>query len=174
MFFFALITTVIMAWAQLFPAKRYTKYISWDLLITIASAFAISRALQNSGIIDLVVSKVMGCVGGSGVSPYLLLAVVFVMTNLFTELITNNAAAALMFPIAVSVTTQFGLNPMPFFVAIAIAASASFSTPIGYQTNLIVQSLGNYKYLDFVRIGLPLNIITFAISMALIPWIWPF
>ncbi len=174
MFFFALITTLIMAWAQLFPAKRYTKYISWDLLITIASAFAISRAMQNSSIIDLIVSKVMGCVGGGGVSPYLLLAVVFILTNLFTELITNNAAAALMFPIAVSVTTQFGLNPMPFFVAIAIAASASFSTPIGYQTNLIVQSLGNYKYLDFMRIGLPLNIITFAISMALIPWIWPF
>lgn len=174
MFFFALITTMIMAWAQLFPAKKYTKFISWDLLITIASAFAISRAMQNSGIIDLVVSKIIGIIGQGDASPYALLAILFIVTNLFTELITNNAAAALSFPIALSITTQLGINPMPFFVAICIASSASFCTPIGYQTNLIVQSMGNYKYLDFIRIGLPLNIIAFVLSMVLIPIIWPF
>ncbi|MFI3282670.1 MAG: SLC13 family permease [Rikenellaceae bacterium] len=174
MFFFAIITTIVMSWAQLFPAKRYTKYISWDLLITIASAFAISRAMQNSGIVDLIVFKIIEIAGGGDVSPYILLAILFMVTNLFTELITNNAAAALAFPIAISITTQLGLNPMPFFVTICIAASASFSTPIGYQTNLIVQSIGNYKYLDFVRIGLPLNIITFILSIFLIPLIWSF
>ncbi|MFR9602571.1 MAG: SLC13 family permease [Rikenellaceae bacterium] len=174
MFFFALVVTIIMAWAQLFPAKRYTKYISWDLLITIASAFAISQAMQNSGIIDLIVSKIIALTGEGGVGPYALLAIVFIFTNLFTELITNNAAAALAFPLAISITTQLGINPMPFFVAICIAASSSFSTPIGYQTNLIVQSIGNYKYLDFVRIGLPLNLITFVLSIILIPLIWRF
>ncbi|MFI3292951.1 MAG: SLC13 family permease [Rikenellaceae bacterium] len=174
MFFFAVITTIVMSWAQLFPAKRYTKYISWDLLITIASAFAISRAMQNSGIIDLIVSHIIDLAGGGDVSPYVLLAILYLVTNLFTELITNNAAAALSFPIAISITSQLGLNPMPFFVAICIASSASFCTPIGYQTNLIVQNIGNYKYLDFVRIGLPLNIITFILSIILIPLIWGF
>ncbi len=174
MFFFALVTTIVMAWAQLFPAKRYTKYISWDLLITIASAFAISQAMLNSGFIDLIVSHIVSLIGREGIGPYALLGIVFIITNLFTELITNNAAAALVFPIAISITTQLGINPMPFFVTICIAASASFSTPIGYQTNLVVQSIGNYKYLDFVRIGLPLNIITFILSIFLIPLIWPF
>ena len=144
MFFFVSITTIIMAWTKIFPARKYTKYISWDILITIACAFAISKAI------------------------------VFIITNIFTELITNNAAAALAFPLALSISSQMGVSPMPFFVVICMAASASFSTPIGYQTNLIVQGIGNYKFTDFVRIGLPLNIITFLISIFLIPLIWPF
>ena len=106
--------------------------------------------------------------------PHVLLAFLFIITNLFTELITNNAAAALAFPLALSLSTQLGVDPMPFFVVICMAASASFSTPIGYQTNLIVQGIGNYKFMDFVRIGLPLNLITFLISIFLIPLIWPF
>ena len=162
MFFFAAVTTVIMAWTKLFPARKYTKYISWDILITIACAFAISRAMVNSG--DM----------SDDYSPHVLLAVLFIITNLFTELITNNAAAALAFPLALSLSNQLGVSPMPFFVVICIAASASFSTPIGYQTNLIVQGIGNYKFTDFVRIGLPLNILTFIISVILIPLIWPF
>ena len=96
------------------------------------------------------------------------------ITNLFTELITNNAAAALSFPIALSVARQLGVDPTPFFVVICMAASASFSTPIGYQTNLIVQGVGGYKFTDFVRIGLPLNVISFLISVFLIPLIWKF
>ena len=102
------------------------------------------------------------------------MAVLFIITNLFTELITNNAAAALAFPLALSLSVQLGVDPTPFFVVICMAASASFSTPIGYQTNLIVQGIGNYKFMDFVRIGLPLNLITFLISIFLIPLIWPF
>ena len=106
--------------------------------------------------------------------PYALLAIIFIITNIFTELITNNAAAALSFPIALSVATQLNVDPMPFFVVICVAASASFSSPIGYQTNLIVQSIGGYKFTDFIKIGLPLNIITFLISVFLIPLIWEF
>ncbi len=174
MFFFALVTAVLMAWAQLYPPKSYTKYISWDLLITIASAFAVSGAIQNSGVVDLVISYIVGLAGEAGANPYILLAILFVLTNILTELVTNNAAAAISFPIAISISTQLGVNHMPFFVAICIAASSSFCTPIGYQTNLIVQSIGNYKYLDFLRVGLPLNIITFVLSIILIPLIWPF
>lgn len=172
MFFFVSITTVIMAWTKIFPPRKYTKYISWDVLITIACAFGISKAMANSGVSDLIASHIIGLSKSYG--PYVLLAVMFIITNIFTELITNNAAAALSFPIALSISNQLGVSSMPFFVIICMAASASFSTPIGYQTNLIVQGIGNYKFTDFVRIGLPLNIITFLISVLLIPQIWPF
>ncbi|MCP9612837.1 SLC13 family permease [Coprobacter tertius] len=172
MFFFVSITTVIMAWAKLFPPKKYTKYISWDILITIACAFAISKAMENSGFADMIASYIIGLADNLG--PHMLLALLFIITNLFTEIITNNAAAALAFPIALSLSTQLGVSPTPFFVVICIAASASFSTPIGYQTNLIVQGIGNYKFTDFIRFGLPLNIITFLLSVILIPLFWKF
>lgn len=172
MFFFVSVTTVIMAWTKIFPARKYTKYISWDILITIACAFAISKAMVNSGVADAVACYIIGMTEHYG--PHVLLAALFIITNLFTELITNNAAAALAFPLALSISSQLGVDPMPFFVVICMAASASFSTPIGYQTNLIVQGIGNYKFMDFVRIGLPLNLITFLISVFLIPIIWPF
>ena len=172
MFFFVSITTIIMAWTKIFPARKYTKYISWDILITIACAFAISKAMVNSGVADAVARFIIGMSHHYG--PHVLLAAVFIITNLFTELITNNAAAALAFPLALSISSQMGVSPMPFFVVICMAASASFSTPIGYQTNLIVQGIGNYKFTDFVRIGLPLNIITFLISVILVPLIWNF
>lgn len=172
MFFFVAITTVIMAWTKMFPPQKYTKYISWDILITIACAFAISKAMENSGVADLLAGYIISLSHDYG--AYVLLAVLFIITNIFTELITNNAAAALSFPLALSISSQLGVSPMPFFVVICMAASASFSTPIGYQTNLIVQGIGNYKFTDFVRIGLPLNIITFLISVFVIPQIWPF
>lgn len=172
MFFFVSVTTIIMAWLGLFPARKYTKYVSWDILITIASAFAISRAMQNSGMADAVAAFATNLSHNHG--PLVLLAVMFVITNVFTELMTNNAAAALAFPISLSMAQHLGVSPMPFFVTICMAASASFSTPIGYQTNLIVQGIGNYRFADFLKIGLPLNLIALVLTVLLVPLIWPF
>lgn len=173
MFFWVCIVTVIMAVLNLFPAKRYTKFISWDILVTIASALAISKAMTNSGLADMIAGKLTSAISGD-VYPIAVLAALYLVTNIITELITNNAAAAFAFPIALSAASQLGVNPMPFFVAICIAASASFSTPIGYQTNMIAQGIGNYKFRDFTRFGLPLNIIAFVLSMILIPIFWKF
>lgn len=172
MFFFAAVTAVIMAWTRIFPARKYTKFISWDILITIACAFGISKAMTNSGMADMIADFIIGLSHNYG--PYVLLAILYIITNIITELITNNAAAALAFPLALSIAKQLGVDPMPFLMVICIAASAGFATPIGYQTNLIVQGIGNYKFTDFVRIGLPLNILIFLISIFLIPQIWPF
>ncbi len=169
---FAAVVMVIMAATRLFPAKRYTKYISWDVLIAIASAFAISRAMSNSGINDMIATGIIG--SNSSIGPYGALAMVYLITMLLTEFITNSAAVAIAFPVALSVAQQLGVDPMPMFVAICIAASASFSSPIGYQTNLIVQGVGGYKFKDYIRIGIWLNIITFVISITLIPRIWSF
>ena len=172
MFFFASVTAVVMAWLKLFPPKKYTKYISWDILITIACAFAISAAMEESGLAALIadfIKSVSGSLGAWGA-----LALLYAVTLLITELITNNAAAALAFPLALETAAKFGVDPMPFFIAICIAASAGFATPIGYQTNLIVQGAGNYKFTDFVKIGLPMDIIVMVVSVSLIPLIWPF
>lgn len=172
MFFFAAIAMVLMASLKIFQAKKYTKPINWDVLITVAAAFGISRALQNSGAADVVAHSALNIAETFG--PIGVLAAIYILTNIFTEIITNNAAAALTFPIALSAATQLGVDPRPFFVAIAVAASCSFSTPIGYQTNLIVQSIGNYKFNDYWKIGLPLNILTFIVSMIVIPIFWSF
>ena len=172
MFFFACITTVIMAWTGLFNTRKYTKFISWDVLITIACAFGISKGMINSGFADMVAGYIIALAEHARNSDngiYIMLAAMYIITNLFTELITNNAAAALAFPLAVGLSNQLGCDPMPFFICICFAASASFSTPIGYQTNLIVQGVGGYKFVDFVRVGLPLNLIVFFISVFLIP-----
>jgi len=172
MFFFAAVAMVLMAAFRIFSAKKYTKPINWDVLITVAAAFGISRALQHSGAADLIAHSTINI--SKSLGPIGVLAAIYILTNIFTEIITNNAAAALTFPIALSAAAQLGVDPRPFFIAIAIAASSSFSTPIGYQTNLIVQSIGNYKFSDYWRIGLPLNILAFIISMIVIPIFWSF
>lgn len=172
MFFFACVTTMVMAWTGMFNTRKYTKFISWDVLITIACAFGISKGMINSGFADLVASYIIVLAEQAQHSEngiYIMLAVLYIITNLFTELITNNAAAALAFPLALGISNQLGCDPMPFFICICFAASASFCTPIGYQTNLIVQGIGGYKFTDFLRVGLPLNIIVFLISVFLIP-----
>lgn len=172
MFFFVCVVTIIMAWLNIFPARKYTKFISWDILVTIASAFAISRAMQNSGMADMVAAFAVDL--SHSCSPIVLLAVIFIITNVFTELMTNNAAAALAFPISLSIAQHMGVSPMPFFVTICVAASSSFSTPIGYQTNLIVQGVGGYRFADFVRVGLPLNLISLITTLTVVPLIWKF
>jgi len=172
MFFFVCITMIIMAWTNIFQARKYTKFISWDILITIACAFAISKAIENCGLAKLAAGGIISM--SSTASPYILLAMTFLVTVSFSQLITNNAAAALSFPVALSVATQLGINPMPFFMVTCVAASTSFCTPICYQTNMIVQGLGGYTFMDFVKIGIPLTILVFITTILLIPIIWPF
>jgi len=106
--------------------------------------------------------------------PRAVLLGVYVMTALFTEIVTNNAAAAIMFPFAVAIAQGLGVDPRPFAMTIAFAASASFVTPLGYQTNLMVYGPGGYSLRDFVRIGLPLTLLLVATATLLVPIAWPF
>ena len=175
MFFFACVTVVIMAWSRLFSPRKYTKFMSWDVLITIACAFAISTAMTKSGFANFIASFIISLTElarHSEFGIYIILASLFLITNIFTELITNNAAAALAFPLALAVAEQLDMNPMPFVVCVCFAASSAFSTPIGYQTNLIVQGVGGYKFKDFLKVGLPMNIIVLLLSVFLIPFFY--
>jgi len=145
--------------------------VDWSVLLTIAAALGIARALETTGAAETIAHKIIGMAGGD---PWLTLAAVYGATMLFTELITNNAAAALIFPIAMATAESLGVNFRPFVLAIMMAASASFSTPIGYQTNLMVYGPGGYRFTDYFRIGIPLNLLAWATAVTIIPRVWPF
>ena len=145
--------------------------IDWQVLIVIASALGIGNALQITGVAETLAG---GFIEWAGVNPYTALIATYLATWLLTEMITNNAAAALIFPIAITLADSMGVSFMPFIMAIIFAASASFSTPIGYQTNLMVLGPGGYKFSDFLKVGLPLNFAVGATALILIPLIWPF
>jgi di/tricarboxylate transporter len=139
--------------------------------LIIASSFGIAQGLNNSGLAGFLAKKLI--LGMSGLGIFGLLMGVYFMTSLYTEIITNNAAAALLFPIALSVSQQAQTNPRPFFLAVALAASASFATPIGYQTNLMVYGPGGYRFKDFLKIGIPMNIFIGFLAIGMI-YIWFF
>ena len=143
--------------------------IDWSVLLVIAAGFGIGAALQSTG---LALAVAMGIVKLAGDSPTLNLVTIYLATVLFTAVINNNAAALLMFPIAQAVTASLNTSLVPFAIAIMMAASAEFSTPIGYQTNLMVYGPGGYRFSDYLRIGLPLNGVVGCVSLGMILWLY--
>lgn len=143
-----------------------------NVIIIIAAAFGLGAAVSTTGLADELAALLVTAFDGWGAHGALL--GVILATVVLTELITNNAAAVLMFPIAMSTAASLGASPRPFAFAVAIAASASFLTPIGYQTNTMVYGLGGYRFGDFARLGFPLTITVIAVSLVLIPIAWPF
>jgi len=144
----------------------------WQVLLTIAAALGIAKAMDRTGLAAAVAGTFIHLAGDN---PWIVLAAVYGVTSLFTALITNNAAAVLMFPIAIATARDtLGINVMPFAIAVMIAASASFSTPIAYQTNLMVYGPGGYRFSDYLRIGVPLNLLMWVTTVAITPLVWPF
>ncbi|MBK1719666.1 SLC13 family permease [Thiocystis violacea] len=145
--------------------------VDWKVLIAIAASFALGLALEKTGAARFIAGNLVALAQGD---PWVTLAVVYLVTMVFTELITNNAAAVLMFPIALSTSQALGVDFTPFAIAIMMAASASFSTPIGYQTNLMVYGPGGYRFTDFFRVGIPLNLLVATVTISLAPLVWSF
>lgn len=152
-------------------ASRARRSLDLPVLVVIAASFALGNAMTVTGAADWVVS---GLLGIGELSPWQVLVLVYLLTVMFTELITNNAAAVLMFPIALALAQKLDVSVLPFAVAVMFAASASFITPLGYQTNLMVYGPGRYKFSDYVKIGVPLSLIAGAVSVTLIPVVWSF
>lgn len=146
--------------------------VDWQTLITIAAAFGLGKALEKSGAAQEIAGLLIR--GTEFLGPSGALAAIYLVTMLFTEAITNNAAAALMFPFSVAAAEQLGVSVRPFIVALMFAASLAFATPIGYQTNMMVYGPGGYRFSDFTKIGLPLNLLLWLLAVLLIPRIWPF
>ncbi|MFC5713844.1 SLC13 family permease [Thalassorhabdus alkalitolerans] len=165
----------VLASLTLFLTKTITfvgakKYIQFDVLILIACAIGIGIALEQTGTAAFIAQHFVELTAGAGIIGAIL--VVYFLTSVFTEIITNNAAAVLMFPISLAMATQLGVDPVPFFVTIAIAASASFATPIGYQTNLIVYGPGGYRFSDYLKIGIPLNLLYMVVAVGIVNAVW--
>lgn len=148
-----------------------TRSIEYHIVAGIAASFALGVALTESGAASLIGG---GLVSFAADNPWLVLAALYFVTVVVTELITNNAAGVLMFPIAMAVAETAGVSFMPYVIAVMVAASCGFITPIGYQTNLMVYGPGGYRFMDFVRFGLPLNVICGIITLIIVPRVWPF
>jgi len=143
----------------------------WQVLVVIATSFGIGAALEKTGAASVLAGGLIDLAGGA---PWPTLAMVFLATAVLTSLATNNVAAVLVFPIALEAAETMGASPEPFVITVMIAASASFATPIGYQTNLMVLNVGGYRFGDFVRVGLPLTVLVGVVTVAVVPLVWPF
>lgn len=144
--------------------------IDWKIVFLLAGALSLGKAMGNSGLDSEVAGLLTGSVSQWGI--YALVAALYLVTNLLTEVMSNNATAALLAPVAIAAAQQLGMDPMPLLVTVTIAASASFMTPVGYQTNAMVYSAGQYRFRDFTRIGTPLNIICWGVTTVMVPWVF--
>ena len=152
------------------PDEAY-KSIEWPILLLIYAMLALSVAMRDSGLSQLMADGLVHL--GSGWSPWVMLALLILITSVLTEFVSNNAVAVLLTPVAIAMAQALGVDPRPFVVGVMFAASASFATPIGYQTNTLVYSAGNYRFGDFARLGVPMNLLVWASASVLIPLFWP-
>lgn len=163
-----LILLLISLLTRILSFNKLNRYMDYNLLVIAALALSLGTAIESTGIASSVANSVVGLTEPIGIIGAL--AGIYLLTFIFTELMTNIAAASLALPFGLAVAQQLGVSPEPFFLAIAYAASASFITPVGYQTNLMIYGPGGYKFKDFLRFGLPLSIIYFVVAIAILYW----
>ncbi|MEX0430131.1 SLC13 family permease [Spiribacter insolitus] len=166
----ALLAAIALIVTRCMDLGEAIRNINWNVLLVIGAALGIGQAMDNSGAAVAISSQVMAMTADR---PLLTLAAIYLLTLVATELITNNAAAVLIFPVAMAAAESLGVSATPFVIAIMIAASAAFATPIGYQTNLMVFGPGAYRFTDYLRFGLPLNLIVMTLALLIIPRVWP-
>jgi len=167
----ALVAAALMLLTRCITVEAARRSIAWEVLLAIGASLAVGLALQTTGAAADIAGQLITLAGGH---PWIALAIVYAFTLIVTELITNNAAAAIMFPFALVTAQELGVDYMPFVIAVMMAASAGFATPIGYQTNLMVYGPGGYRFGDYVKIGVPLDILVGVVTVLLAPLVWPF
>ena len=167
----SLIAATIVLGLGCLDAEEAYKAIHWPILMLIFGMLAIGTAMQTTGAAQLIVDGIVEIIGDLG--PWAVLSAIYLLTSILNAFISNNAAAILFTPIAIGLAHQLGVDARPFVAAIMFASSADFSTPIGYQTNTIVYGAGGYRFLDFTKVGLPLNLILWIVASFIIPIFWP-
>jgi len=172
----ALISVIILlAFGVIKPAEAY-RAISWQVIILLAALIPFGHVINSSGTAAWIGESLFSfmTIFPSDLQPFVMVSLIYLITTLLTEVSSNAATAILMTPIALVVSTKLGLDPRPFIFSICFAASASFVTPIGYQTNLMVYGPGGYKFSDYIKTGLPLAILLWIVATIFIPIFWPF
>ena len=167
----AVVAMAIVLITRCIDADEAFSFIDGRLLALIFSMLAIGAALESSGAVRLIVDAIAP--GLSMLPPILIVWAVYLLTSVLTELVSNNAVAVVVTPIAIGLAQAMGLETRPLVIAVMVAASASFATPIGYQTNMLVYGPGGYRFTDFIKVGVPLNLSVGLLASALIPFIWP-
>ncbi len=172
----AFISVVILLSLKIITAQESYQSIHWQVIVLIAALIPIGIVIQKTGTAQWIGNNISDFIYlfSDDVQPYALIATIYFITMILTEVSSNVATAIIMVPIAIAVSTQLGFEPRPFVFTVAFAASSSFITPIGYQTNLMVYGPGGYKFIDYIRVGLPLSMILFVVAIITIPKIWPF
>ncbi|KAA3592870.1 MAG: TRAP transporter large permease subunit [Candidatus Scalindua sp. AMX11] len=168
----ALIGAVGMVLGRCLTIEEAYEAIDWKVIVLLGGILPLGLAMEQSGAALWLANTVLNPFLNLG--PLAMLAVLYIITAILTETMSNNAAAIILAPIGMSVATTLNVDPRPFLVAITFAASTSFATPIGYQTNTMIYSPGGYRFTDYTRVGTPLNLIFWGLSVFLIPLLWPF
>jgi di/tricarboxylate transporter len=161
-----------MGLARCLSAEQARRSVEWPTLVAIGAALGIGKAVETSGLATFSAEHMVSILRPFG--PPGVLAGVYLLTLIFTEIVTNNAAAALAFPLAHATALSMGVNFMPFAIVIATAASLGFATPLGYQTHLMVYGAGGYRFSDYVRIGVPLDLLMMVVAVTLTTYFFPF
>lgn len=172
MSFMALAGAVAMVLTGCLSLRAAYSAIDASVMVLIAGTLAMGLAMDKSGAVDWLATQVTALLGDLG--PHAVLAGLFLLAAVVNALISNNAVAVLFTPLGIEIARQLGVAPEPFIFGILFGASCDFSTPIGYQTNLFVYGPGGYRFVDYVRIGVPLTLVLFLVSMVIVPWWWPF
>ncbi len=172
----ALIGTVLLMVLRVLKPNEVYQSINWQVIVLIAALIPLGLVIQSTGTAAWIGSSISKIILSSPVNwqPYVLLALIYFITMVLTEVSSNAATAIIMTPVVMAVTTQIGVDARPYIFAVCFAASASFITPVGYQTNLMVYGPGGYKFSDYMKVGLPLSLTLLIIAVLFIPMIWPF
>ena len=170
-FLLAIVAVAVVLVTRCIDAEEAFGFVDGRLLVLIFAMLAIGAALEHSGAVVLI---------AGGLAPYLAILpgflivwAIYLLTSVLTEMVSNNAVAVVITPLAIGIAAQLGMDPRPLVVAVMVAASASFATPIGYQTNMLVYGPGGYKFTDFLKVGIPLNLSIGVLASLCIPWFWP-
>lgn len=168
----ALVGAFLMIITGCLRVKEAYESVDWRVILLIAALIPLGKALEQTGGAQLLSHNFLSISGS--LAPLIVLSLLYILTTILTEVLSNTACIVLMFPLAINLATQIGVDAKPFIMAVTFASSLSFLTPIGYQTNTLIYGLGGYKFTDFVRFGTPLNLICLILSILMIPILWPF
>jgi di/tricarboxylate transporter len=168
----ALAAVAVMVGTRCISIADARQAVDWPVLVMIGASLGLGTALEKSGAAGVLAGGLVNATRAWG--PYATLAAIYLATMVLNELITNNGAAVLAFPFCLAAAEELGVSVRPFLMAVALASSYAFASPIGYQTHMMVYGPGGYRFSDFVRVGLPLNVLLWIVAVIIIPFWWPF